>query len=109
MTCIVHPWVGAYPGADAPATITSYHENTFEPLGSRDVGWDKYTVTVKNGYTLYSTASSYKADDGVASNLEGFASGGTSTTFTMQWAVGDGYVKYAIDVFAIGPKGVPVH
>jgi hypothetical protein len=101
----VEPW--SYPGFGT-ATVTAYHENDLDPIGT-DVGRDKYTVRVKNGYKIDSFQWSYGSDDGNAKAPEGFESGGTSTTFSMRWEVGDGYVKYGVDVFAVGPQGVPVH
>jgi len=103
--CQVGQWCG--PGSTF-ASIGGYHYNTLHLSG--DVGWDKYTATVKNGYVFHDIKSSYEnLDGGHASNIEGFKKGGASTTFTMQWSVdGDGGVFYTIDLYAIGPKGVPL-
>jgi hypothetical protein len=97
----------ALPGSTF-ASIGGYHYNTSHISG--DVGWDKYTATVKNGYVFHDIKSSYEnIDGGHASNIEGFDKGGASTTFTMQWSAdGDGGVYYTIDLLAIGPIGVPL-
>lgn len=103
--CLVGQWCG--PGSTL-SSIAGYHYNTVQL--SADVGWDRYTATVKNGYVFHDIKSSYEnIDGGHASNIEGFKKGGASTTFTMQWSAdGDGGVFYTINLYAIGPKGVPL-
>lgn len=94
-----------------------YQCNDYEYSDRVIEGIDTYTVKrLINGWTILYYAWWWRhEDDGYAVAPQGFSAGSPSSTIKMKWGLSvnpcsgpmDSDVRYRVDLFAVGPKGIP--
>lgn len=114
-------FMGATIGAkhSQSAAAMACGEDSDSALALLGSGWEEHVesfgVNLKNGWTL-SHYNWWWSDQGkgYAYAPSGFAQGANSATLTMKWGISTNYcvgpknssVRYRVDLYAIGPKGI---
>ena len=93
-------------------TLAANHLNCILCIGD-DVGFDVYQVNVANGWVLDQMNFTFQpSDPGEAwANLDtSFLPGANAWQPSVSWSVTpNDFVHYMVDVYIVGPKGVPIH
>lgn len=95
---------GPLPDPDEPVwTFKGVH---WTCVGSSS-GTDSFSASVKNDWTFDHTAL-HDMSGGQSVTMSGFQSGVTSMNVSMKWNNANvSYVHYGVNVYVVGPKGVP--
>jgi hypothetical protein len=106
------PWMGPGPGGPDMKNFTMAGLHWVNDADLDNEGTDEISFTLKNGFKTcgYGWGWWYAyPGTGYAGVPHGYADGRTSLTLKMNWGFTRDGMQYHVDVYAIGPAGVPYH